>query len=88
MNRVGYLVRCLDSICYFEVEDTVNLYFYVVLCDGSLRLDLQDLLLHCVVVGYYIDERDLELETRGKGFREAAEALENGDVLLSDEDEG
>lgn len=65
-----------------EVEDAIDLDLDIILGDGGLIVNIDDLLLQTVVIAHLIDEWQLEAETRFQNLIELSEALQDLGFLL------
>ena len=82
MNGPGHGVRCLVCVANAEVKDAVDFDLDVVLGDGELLVDVEDLLLEGMVVGDGVHEGDLEIETGLECATIAAESFDHELVAL------
>ena len=64
VDRVIDCVTCLVRIVDLEVQDSINLDLNIILSDGSLSIDIKNLLFKTVMVGHFINDRNFEVKSR------------------------
>ena len=88
MDGVFDKVRSFVGVSDSEVEHTIDLDLDVILRDGGLRVNVEDLLLKTVLVGNSLENGDFKSETGLDSAREKAEAFNDGDLPLLNHDIG